>query len=258
MTPFYWTYESEQICNDAVETSALNTRIHKYRTCPEEGSVETTGLIGNRGEETMRIYSRLAVAAVALAVSLPMAFGQNATPTAPPPPPATPSGQQFHPGGMRWRGAMDHQGPRWGRDNWRGMHRQFMLARLVKDPTFRQRLGITPEQAQKIENQTFDFRKAQIDNWTDLAVKRLELGRLLSADNPDRSAIHQKLQEISAARLAQAQAMVDFHLDMRAALTPEQRQKLQEMRHHFLRHRGFGPHGAGGSGSGMHSPNTAG
>lgn len=207
----------------------------------------------------MRIYSRLAVAAVALAVSLPMAFGQNATMTAATPPlPAAPIGQQFHPRDMHRHGPMDHRGSRWQRDNWRGMQRQFMLARLVKNPTFRQRLGITPEQAQKIENKTFDFRKAQIDNWADLAVKRLELGRLLSADNPDRSAIHQKLQEISAARLAQAQAMVDFHLDMRTALIPEQRQKLQEMRHHFFRHRGFGPHGADGSGSGMHSPNTAG
>ena len=207
----------------------------------------------------MRIHSRLAIAAVALAVSLPMAFGQNAAPgAAPPPPPPAQSRQQFHSRGMHRRGPMDHQGARWNRGNRRGMQRQFMLARLVKDPAFRQRVGITTEQAQKIENQTFDFRKAQINNWADLAVKRLELGQLMSATNPDRSAIDQKLAEISAAQLAQAKAMVDFRLDMRAALTPDQRQKLQDMRQDFFRHRGFGPHGPGGPESGMHSPNAAG
>lgn len=121
------------------------------------------------------------------------------------------------------------------------MHRHFMLANLVKDPSFRERIGITPAQAQKIEEQTFNFRKAMIDNRATLEVKHLELGQLLSAETPDRNAINQKLQEIGAARLAQSKAMVDFRLDMRAALTPEQQQKMRQMRHDF-RHRGFGPH----------------
>jgi len=121
-----------------------------------------------------------------------------------------------------------------------------MLARLVSNPSFRERLGITPEQALKIRTQTSDFRKKQIRNRAELQVKHIELRDLLSADKPDRAAIDKKLQEISAVRLDGARSRVDFHLAMREALTPEQRQKLHQMREEFFRHGAPGhqrPHG---------------
>jgi Spy/CpxP family protein refolding chaperone len=121
-------------------------------------------------------------------------------------------------------------------------HREFMLARLVNNPTFRARIGMTPEQAQKIRTETFDFRETQIRNRADVQVKMLQFRELLSAENPDRGAIDSKLAEISAARLTQAKAAVNFHLDMRTALTPDQKLKLQEMRKQFFQHR-FGPGG---------------
>jgi len=123
-------------------------------------------------------------------------------------------------------------------------HHEFMLARLANNPTFRERIGMTQEQAQKIRTETFDFQKAQIRNRADVQVKKLELRELLSGQNPDRAAINSKLEQISAARLAQAKASVDFHLDMRAALTPDQKLKLQQMRKEFFQHR-FGPGGPG-------------
>lgn len=135
----------------------------------------------------------------------------------------------------------------WGRGHWGRMHhhREFMLAQLVNNPIFRERIGMTPEQAQKIRTETFDFRKAEIRNHADLKVKYLELGQLLSATTPDRIAIDNKLAEISATRLTQAKAAVNFHLDMRAALTPDQKLKLQQMRQEFFRHRRFGLDGPG-------------
>jgi Spy/CpxP family protein refolding chaperone len=123
-------------------------------------------------------------------------------------------------------------------------HREFMLARLVNNPTFRARIGMTPEQAQKIRTETFDFRETQIRNRADVQVKMLQFRELLSAENPDRGAIDSKLAEISAARLTQAKAAVNFHLDMRTALTPDQKLKLQEIRKQFFQHR-FGPGGPG-------------
>jgi Spy/CpxP family protein refolding chaperone len=130
---------------------------------------------------------------------------------------------------------------------WRGKeHREFMLAHLVNRPSFRERIGITPEQAQKIRTETLEFREHQIRNRADVQVKHLELKELLSSDNPDRHAIDQKLDEISTVRLAQAKASINFHLDMRAALTPDQKQKLRQMREDFFHHRGFGPGGPGG------------
>ena len=203
----------------------------------------------------MRIHSKIALALVSLAVSLPLAFGQNGAPAYPPPPPTSQSqpgpSQQFRHRGIHQHqvyrsGRWDRGNMRWGHGDWGRMHRhhEFMLARLANNPTFRERIGMTQEQAQKIRTETFDFQKAEIRNRADVQVKKLELRELLSGQNPDRAAINSKLEQISAARLAQAKASVDFHLDMRAALTPDQKLKLQQMRKEFFQHR-FGPGGPG-------------
>ncbi|MHB1938734.1 MAG: Spy/CpxP family protein refolding chaperone [Acidobacteriaceae bacterium] len=201
----------------------------------------------------MRIHSKIALALVSLVVSLPLALGQNIAPAPAPPPAQSQAGpnqqvphQNMHPQ------PMNRPGP-WDRGDWGRMHRhhEFMLARLVNNPTFRERIGMTPEQAQKIRTEAFDFRKAEIRNRADLQVKKLELRELVSAETPDRSAINSKLEEISAARLTEAKAAVNFHLDMRDALTPDQKLKLQEMRQEFFQHR-FGP-SADGDGPGTHS-----
>lgn len=105
-----------------------------------------------------------------------------------------------------------------------------MLARIIRDPAVRQRLGITAEQVTKIRQETSAFRKTQIRNRADLEMKRVELMDLLSADQPDRAAIDKKLEEISAVRLAQEKAAVAYHLSMRDVLTPDQRLKLEQMR----------------------------
>jgi Spy/CpxP family protein refolding chaperone len=203
----------------------------------------------------MRIHSKVALALVSLAVSLPLAFGQNGAPaTAPPPPPSQSQAgpnQQFRHRGMHQH-QMDRPGPwdrgemREGHGDWGRMHRhhEFMLARLANNPRFRDKIGMTQEQAQKIRMETFDFQKAQIRNRADVQVRMLELRELLSAENPNRGSINSKLEEISAARLAQAKSAVDFRLDMRAALTPDQKLKLQGMRKQFFQHR-FGPSGSG-------------
>ena len=128
---------------------------------------------------------------------------------------------------------------RWGRQD-------LMLARIVKDPTIRERLGITTDQAAKIEQETVDFRKTQIQDRANAEVKRVELASLLSADQPDRAAIDKELDEISAARLAQAKAAINFHLTMRDALTPDQRQKLQQMKESSRGGGRMGERGMGG------------
>jgi Spy/CpxP family protein refolding chaperone len=203
----------------------------------------------------MRIHSKMALALVSLAVSLPLAFGQNGAP----PDVATPSSTQSQAGPnqqYQHRGMHQHQIDRpgsWGRENirrgrgdWGRMHRhhEFMLARLANNPAFREKIGMSEEQAQKIRTETFDFQKAQIRNRADVQVKKLELRELLSTENPDRGAINSKLEDISASKLAQAKASVDFHLDMRAALSPNQKLKLQQMRKEFFQHR-FGRSGPG-------------
>ena len=157
---------------------------------------------------------------------------------------------QGHRGGGEWgKGGERRDRERGGR----GMHgrgrgeREFMLARLVSDPEIREKLGVTAEQAAKIRQQTSDFRKAEIRSRAEADIKRIELRDLLSAEKPDKAAIDRKLEEIGTARLTREKAAVDFHLAMRNALTPEQREKLKKLREEWRnRGRGEGREGARG------------
>jgi hypothetical protein len=203
----------------------------------------------------MRVHSKVTVAFLALIVGLPLVFAQDT----PVPKPEQPDGKNWsamhdrmHQAPMGKRGQWGPGETRWSHGRRMGMHRQgwgqrqFRLARLVSNPSLRERLGIAPEQALKIRTQASDFRKAQIRNRAELQVKHIELHELLSADQPDRGAIDKKLQEISAVQLAGARSSIDFRLAMRDALTPDQRQKLRQMREVFFRRGGPGHEGPRG------------
>lgn len=107
--------------------------------------------------------------------------------------------------------------------------RGMMLARMLENPAIRQQIGVSADQAAKIRQQVTDFEKAEIHNRADLQVKRLELNQLMSADKPDRAAIDGKLHEVEAAQGAMEKAAIDNRLNMREALTPVQRQKLEQL-----------------------------
>lgn len=209
----------------------------------------------------MIFHRKMLLALLSLAIILPVSFAKpqpqadtgGSNPGLDQPAPA---GDPRHDGSRArgsWGGGQDGGRGGWTHEGHRGMrgghNRDFMLARLVNSLEFREKLGITTDQATKIRQQTTDFRKAEIRGRADLEVKRIELRDLLAAENPDRSAIDQKLQEISAARLTSEKSAIDYHLAMRSALTPEQRQKLDQMRmdfHDRERNGGRrGPHGQG-------------
>jgi Spy/CpxP family protein refolding chaperone len=104
------------------------------------------------------------------------------------------------------------------------------LARMVNNPNFRKRLGITGAQASKIRQQSLDFQVAQIHSRANLQVDRLQLRNLLTAQSPNSTAIDRKLDQISAAQLAARKQEVAYLLAMRNVLTPEQQQKLRQLR----------------------------
>jgi Spy/CpxP family protein refolding chaperone len=190
----------------------------------------------------MRIQSKFALALLSLALVLPEAHAQRQEQNDPPGPPSA-----FDRGpGHNGREGRDGRSDMRGRGEGHRGDREFRLARLVTNPEIRERLGVTPEQAAKIRQQTADFRKSEIRGRADLQIKRIELRELLGADNPDRAASDRKLQEIGAARTAREKSAIDFHLAMRTALTPEQRQKLQQMREEFRHRRDRGPRGERG------------
>jgi len=205
----------------------------------------------------MEIYSKAALAVLALALSCGPTLAQGDPQDPPPAQQGGPDG--WGGGGHGWSGrdggGWGHGQMRggWGRGDGMGRHgfggggRGFGFMRLLNDPAVRQQVGITDEQAAKIRQQATDFRKAEIRNRADLAVKRIDLQNLMAADKPDRAAIDSKLQEISASQLAMAKSAVDFRLNMRDAITPEQRAKLRQvMKDRWSRDGRGGPGGRGG------------
>ncbi len=169
------------------------------------------------------------------------------------------------PGGPGGAGRMGRDG---GRGNWgrgrggfeRGGHgrREFGLSRILSNPDIQQKVGVTSEQVAKIRQQETAFRKTAIQQRADLEVKQIDLRDLLAADKPDRPAIDRQLQAISVSRLAMDKSRIDFRLNMKEALTPEQREKLrQAIKDRMQARRGEGRRGGPG-GRGQSGPGAGG
>lgn len=180
----------------------------------------------SRGKVNMNIRTKIGLAALALAISGAPMFAQDA-PQGPPPGAARGQVQRGGPGGPgprrgRTERNRGERGQRWGRA------RNFSLARVLSDPEIQQKVGVTADQVAKIRQQESTFRKTEIRSRADLAVQRMDLRDLLAAQTPDRSAIDAKLQQISTAQLSMEKARVDFKLNMKQALTSDQREKLRQ------------------------------
>ena len=130
--------------------------------------------------------------------------------------------------------------------------RGMALSRMLENPMLRQQLGVSADQAAKIRQQETDFEKAEIRNRADLEVKRLELNQLMSVDKPDRAAVDAKVAELGTAQAAMEKAAIDNRLNMRDALTPVQRQRLEQIvaqrrQARFAGNPAFGPGTRGGA-----------
>jgi Spy/CpxP family protein refolding chaperone len=203
----------------------------------------------------MNRYAKWILATFLLACAS-IASAQAQAPAAPqqqPPGPAGPGlgwGQRGWGPGMGWgqrlgppqgRGMGMHRGMRGqmgpGTRGLGRMDRGAMLGRLLQNKQFRERIGVTPEQAAKIQSQHSAFSQARIRNSADLAARRMELNQLMAADNPDRALIDKKMREFSDARLAFEKAQFEHRLTMRSAFTPEQKLKLEEWRNNLWQQR---------------------
>jgi Spy/CpxP family protein refolding chaperone len=211
-------------------------------------------------ENNMKIQTKCGLAALALALSCGPMLAQEG-----PDPAGAPADEAMlmpsDPGGPGPEGFVDQNGPsgplgpmgpraeRRGEFDRgpRGGHREFELSRLLSDPAIQQKVGISADQVAKIRQQETAFRKTEIRQHADLEVKRIDLREMLAADKPDRAAIDKQLQEISTSRLAVEKARVDFRLNMKDALTPEQREKLrQAVQERWQARRAPGAHGPRG------------
>ena len=111
------------------------------------------------------------------------------------------------------------------------------FAQLFRSHELREKLGLTNDQVTKLRDLRFDSAKGVVGARANLQTKRLELQQLMSAEKPDRGAIDRKIDEISEARSALMKNRVDHQLAVREILTPEQLEKLAELRAEFQRRR---------------------
>ena len=102
------------------------------------------------------------------------------------------------------------------------------IAGLLRLPQVQKELGITDEQRRKLEEIGFNTARTSIQQRATLDVLRLELERMKGADAPDRAAIDKKIQEIGQAEAALMRTRVNAELDVRGALTKEQRDKIAQ------------------------------
>ncbi|MCA9473739.1 MAG: periplasmic heavy metal sensor [Nitrospirales bacterium] len=82
---------------------------------------------------------------------------------------------------------------------------------------------LTDDQKAKFAKMRLELKKAKSLLKAQIKVKKIELVTLVTEDNPDQSAIDQKINEILALKKQKMQKKYAFKIAIRSMLTPEQR-----------------------------------
>jgi len=96
--------------------------------------------------------------------------------------------------------------------------------RLMKD------LDLTEAQTAKLKDLQTAHMKAMTDLQANVKKAGIDLRSLMTADNPDKSAIKAKMKDVADLRLKVADARVDHLFEVRSVLTPEQQKKWKGLR----------------------------
>lgn len=89
-------------------------------------------------------------------------------------------------------------------------------------------LGLTPEQQRKMADAHERMQRQGIQLEADLRIARLDMEKLMRAEQPDRAAIEAQVDRISGIEAALQKARIATQLEARSILTPEQLRKLHE------------------------------
>ena len=82
---------------------------------------------------------------------------------------------------------------------------------------------LTDEQKAKRAQMRLDFKKEKFLIKAQIKVKKIELATLVTQDNPDRSAIEQKIEEVLELKRQKMRKKYAYKIALRNMLTPEQR-----------------------------------
>lgn len=102
------------------------------------------------------------------------------------------------------------------------------------------KLNLTETQKKDVDKIKFDTEKQAIAQRAKLATARVDLRQLLKAENPDRSAIEKKLNEIADLGVQQHMIRVDAWFSINKLLTPDQQKTWRQVLANApAMHRGF-------------------
>jgi len=107
-----------------------------------------------------------------------------------------------------------------------------------------QKIGLTPDQVAKIRQEMLSTQARSVDLRAKLEHAKIDVARLLSSEKVDEHAVDVAVDEAGKVEAEMRKIHVGAMLRVRALLTPEQRQKLDERK---LKHEGPKP-GAAGAG----------
>jgi Spy/CpxP family protein refolding chaperone len=93
---------------------------------------------------------------------------------------------------------------------------------------FMKKLGLDSKQIKKIEDLTYRADREKLDIRHEIEKNHLDLEQLMSAEKPNEAAIFSKLDKISALELKLKKNRIGLMLKVKAILTPEQWDKLQD------------------------------
>jgi len=98
-----------------------------------------------------------------------------------------------------------------------------------------QGLELTDEQQKKIADIRDTQTRANIQARGNLQIAQLDLRKLIRVDKPDQRAINAQIDRIGTMRTNLQKSRISSMLEIRAVLTPEQRQQLRENIEHGRR-----------------------
>ena len=146
----------------------------------------------------------------------------------------------------------DHRPPMERAFRFEGTHGQFW-----NNPRVVEKLKLTDDQRKAMDAILLEHREKLVDLRGAEEKAELEMQPLMSADQPNETAILAQIDKIASARAELEKANARFLLAIRAKLTPDQWKQVQEFRERPMEGRrqwgGPGGSGADGPGNGFHS-----
>jgi Spy/CpxP family protein refolding chaperone len=115
------------------------------------------------------------------------------------------------------------------------------------------RLDLTDQQQEQLENLRLQFDKSMVQKQADLKTARLDLREVMGKTPIDEKAALKKQDQISSIKADIARARLQHMIDASKVLTADQLAKWKKMRRGFGERRGHGRRG-GGPGCGMMGP----